>query len=798
MSLKKTILTLPPLFILFSFMQMDTPSLTIQKVADSFEAYMNNLSLQKIYIHTDKEQYFAGEKIWIKAYLLNGITNTPDLQSDHVYVELVNPYEKVSQLKRIRISKGLGAGNFELKDTVPEGVYQIRSYTNWMKNSGPEFFFSRNISIRNAAIQYQITDKEVKANKKKLRNLNKETKKYWFNVFPEGGNLLEGIDNKIAFKAEDSFGKGIRIKGTVYDSKKKVIAKLKTLHNGMGVFNLIAEAEEKYTAQIEFPDGSTKKYIIPEAKKNAIGLAVTNTDNTIHISINSNKTLSNDRSANKFIVVGHVSGKIYYISSINLLDNKHSIDIPITDFPSGIIHFTLINNRLIAVSERLIFTNQRDNIHFEIKKYEKTDSLHFHIVPQVSFETDEIFSGSLAMTIPDHSIDPQMQQNIISELLLNSDLPGYIEEPRYYFESNNDSVSQHADLLMLTHGWKRFLWDDVLSQNPPSALFEKEKGITLLGKITREFLEIPLENVSVILQIRNKYNDEFSTLTDSKGFFYFNQLYYPDTINVKLLARKENGAKNLIISLEKEIPSKVIGLNGNFFLTTTSKLNKKIYRQEKAALAKKEFIRNEEKLDSIFATNIYGTPDFVVWGKDFPPGQSNLLDALHSRVPGLNIVGNDVTIRGRNSILLDSKPLLVIDGVTTSFDVIRSVSVEDVERVDILKGPKSAFYGARGANGVIAIYTKRGTFAKKGELYFSMLGYQTVEQFNAPSSLIKQERIKNNELPMTVYWNPMLEFTVGKALTIVVPKGLITEEVFIVLEGITNRGRVGYTSVSFQ
>ena len=187
---------------------------------------------------------------------------------DQVYVELVNPYRKISQIKRLRVINGMGEGSFDLQDTIPEGIYQLRSYTNWMRNFGPEFYFHRNIRIMNSDRIYQITEKEVHKNKRELHKLKKEEKAYWFGLFPESGNILAGFDNKIAFKAEDQSGKGVHVTGEVHDQRKKAVISFSSVHNGMGSFMLNPQPGESYTVFVKFPDGSEKKYELPEAKQN--------------------------------------------------------------------------------------------------------------------------------------------------------------------------------------------------------------------------------------------------------------------------------------------------------------------------------------------------------------------------------------------------------------------------------------------------------------------------------------------------------------------------------------------------
>ncbi|MBA7519502.1 Vitamin B12 transporter BtuB [subsurface metagenome] len=497
------------------------------------------------------------------------------------------------------------------------------------------------------------------------------------------------------------------------------------------------------------------------------------------------------------IIIGHTRGMIYYASSVNLLDKDTIIEIDNGLFLSGVVHFTLFNNRLQPVAERLHFVNHGDYINFAIQNKFVTDSINLIIQPLNLIEENRTFSGSVSLLLNNSDQFNYLKTNIISELLITSDLPGIIENPAYYIQPANKLVKKHTDLLMLTHGWRRFLWDDVIKGNIQKIKFDVEHGITVEGRITREILEFPIKNASVRLFILDKYNDVFLTYSNKKGSFSFEKLYYYDTLDVKIVGRKSNGGKNLLIHLEETPPDQISEYHGDIFLTTTSKLNKKVYRKLQNELAREEMLQREKELDSIFSTSIYGRPDYVLWSDDIPSGYSNLLDAMQGRIPGVRIVGDNVTIRGVSTILGSTEPLLVLDGVPTAFQTIKSIPVEDVDRIEVLKGPSAAIYGSRGANGVIAVYTKRGSFMKKGEISFSMLGYHLTERFYSPTETSLNNRIQKNQLPVTIYWNPDLVLHNGITI-ITVPVKETNLIKTIVIEGTDQNGKLGYAFLTLE
>jgi TonB-dependent SusC/RagA subfamily outer membrane receptor len=783
--------------LLIAFMKEDSDILNIKKILIALDSYIRSVSGEKLYLQTDKSLYFAGERIWFKAYLVDAVDHKPGVFNNPVYVELINPHLKKVQIIRLRINKGIGTGSFLLIDTVPEGIYQIRAYTNWMKNSAPEYFFHKNLEIRNQVYECLITSKEARSNRKKVRKNDKQNDSYQIGIFPEGGQLLYGVNSKIAFKVTNGMGNGLVVQGEITDNKKNVVAKIETIHDGMGVFVLKPLIDHKYTANINFPDGSERRFPLPSAMENAVALGLRRAKNQLILTINSNKTPSDDHSANDFIIIGHVRGKAYFTASQNILDNNSDIIVEDKVFPSGVVQFTLFNNRLLPVSERLCFINHSDFLEYEILGEIRGDSARIACSPRNLSAIAVKFTGSMAVTIIDTKNQNLDSENILSDLLLTSDLPGKINDPLQYF-SNTPEAKEYAELLMLTHGWKRFNWQDVIENNSPAVRFDKETGISVYGKITSEIFKFPVSDAIVNMYILNEYNDEYTTTTDSKGNFFFRDMDYSDTINVRIAAKKTSGSKNILIQLDESPSEKIRNQSDDYYLTTISKINKKSYRQEQSRISREEIKIRQKELDSIYSKSLHGTPDYVIWNDDIPDGSKNALDAIRSRVPGVSVSGDKVVIRGPGKIMGSNDPLLLIDDVPVSYENLYTVPVEDIERIEILKGPSTSIYGSRGGNGVIAIYTKHGSFMKHGEISFSILGYHITERFYAPNKKQLATRIDKQKLPLTVLWSPLINTQSNESFIISVPLvSLPRQRLQAILEGITEEGRIVYGRAIF-
>src|ERR1035437_6511578 len=130
----------------FSFInaQIDDQSILLPDFKKNGE-----VPFEKVYLHLDRPYYSAGEDIWIKAYLVNAVTNELSDSSNNLNVELFSPGSKIIKRLILRLDNGVGAGDFHLGDSIVSGNYLIRAYTNWMRNFGDIFFFKQEIVVEN-------------------------------------------------------------------------------------------------------------------------------------------------------------------------------------------------------------------------------------------------------------------------------------------------------------------------------------------------------------------------------------------------------------------------------------------------------------------------------------------------------------------------------------------------------------------------------------------------------------------------------------------------------------------------
>jgi len=742
----------------------------------------------------DKNAYKAGEMLWVKAYLLNGLNHLPDTLSTNLYVELISPFETRVEIKRFQMFQGFGIGEFQLSDTLPEGLYQIRAYTNWMQNFDEAFYFNRNFPLTNPGYVKLISPKQTQINQKELENRQKKADDIDLQFMPEKEVLMNDLLSTVAFKAINQLGKGVDLKGSIVDENGTEITPFETFYRGMGRFMLSPKRDKKYFAVVKSGNNNLR-VPLPQSMESGLVMHVENYVKVLKVTLQANRPPTNDRSANEVILVGQIGGKIYYHHTLVLENNASELSIDKAYFPSGIMQLTAFSSRGMPLAERLVYNNRLD--YMKIKMTAMDTSVAEGTRIRLDFTaTDQsnkpvTANISLSVTREKSSIPAVNNDNIISHLLLTSDIKGFIEEPYEYFIDNSPFRQQALDNLMLTNGWRRFDWAEILAGEYPEIKYHEERGIAIYGQITHDFFNIPLKNCKVQLSVLSSYNDVFTQNTNDRGYFLFENLVYYDTVSVKIEAWRQTGRRNLLIVLPAEKLNEINKFQGEYSLVTESERDQKAYRIEryeetKLALEEEEKRQKEENNNKL--TDIYSEPDFVLPSSEFPKGSRDVLDVMRGRIPGVNIYGDQIIIRGPNTLTGSNQPLFLIDGVPTrDVDAIKTIPVDEIDRIEVLKGPSSAIYGMRGANGVIAIYTKRGQFMKRGVVEFDMLGYSTPRNFYQPKYLPENEPESN----YTLYWQPMIITGSNGTASLLIDKPDIKGDYRFTIEGVSYLGHVG-------
>ena len=335
--------------------------------------------------------------------------------------------------------------------------------------------------------------------------------------FPEGGDIISGLQENIAFRALNEFNKPADIEGIVKDTDGKEVAKFSSFHMGMGAFSFKPVAGEKYIAVITKPEGIKKEYELPEALAKGYALSADNSVNT-EITLNIESTESDELS-----IIGQVRGKIYYATAINVKPGQNKLVIPISNFPIGVAQFTLFDGKGIARAERLTFVNKNKQLHIDVRtdkdKYLPRENVKMTV--SVVDDNGVPMPGNFSMSVVNDqllSFADDRSGNVLSKMLLEYDIKDKVEEPSFYFDKTEKNADKALDYLLMTSGWRRFDWAKIINDVAPLLAYQPQRAI-VSGQVMDAATGRPIANVDIKLASNGN-----TFKTDDQGKFIFNKI----------------------------------------------------------------------------------------------------------------------------------------------------------------------------------------------------------------------------------------------------------------------------------
>jgi TonB-dependent SusC/RagA subfamily outer membrane receptor len=463
-----------------SFRYSDDPR--IVRIIKQIETLTKRNNFQKVYLKTDKDKYLSGETIWMKAHLIDALNMLPDVNSNEIYVDLLGKNHTVYESVILQNKNGVATGDIFLTDSLPDGYYQIVAYSNWMKNFDEAFYFSKTIQIVNPNYGKYLTQSALSKIKQVNKDMLSAEKEKTVQFFPEGGTLVAGISCRVAFKSINKLGMGVNVKGDVFDNTDKKLTSFDSKHLGMGTFSFTPEPGKKYYAKAVFDDNTSKKLDLPLVEpKGYVLMANTLAGDQVRLNIQSNAGNAMDDLSHDFFVVGQARGEVRYISKVVYKGKPVNITIPKKHFPAGIAQITIFDNSGNAACERLIFIHPK-----EIARRTTIDVLKSNegsdIVYTIRLKDTEgkPVAGNVALSVSEN-VDIRgykiWNENIITNLLLTSDLKGKVENVTDYFSETNQEAAMNIDLVMMVNGWRRFVWKEILAGQFPVLLYAPSEGV---------------------------------------------------------------------------------------------------------------------------------------------------------------------------------------------------------------------------------------------------------------------------------------------------------------------------------
>ena len=597
--------------------------------------------------------------------------------------------------------------------------------------------------------------------------------------FPEGGNLLTEVKSKVAFKAIKADGLGVDIKGTVVDNTGKNVLDFVSQHLGMGVLEFTPEANKTYKAQIKFPDGSETTYPLPEPQTEGISLFVKNTDpDNVTVKLISNKTFIDNNRNKAFYIVGQSAGIICYAAQAIIQSGSYSAIIPKSKFPTGILQFTLFSSEGYVYSERIVFINRNDQLKLTLSTDKPIYNRRQKVKMTISAKNEAIAAVSnLSVAVIDETkvpFDENSETTILSSLLLSSDIKGYIEKPNYYFRDTSAAKRANLDVLMLTQGFRKFNYDNILMDKYPAVSFLAEQGIKISGTL-RMNNGMPVNRGSVSLQIPDKSITVTAT-ANSEGRFTFDGLVFPDSSKIILSARNNTNAKNMTLSVDGvnfpivttnvNAPDEILNIDSVLapYLLNSKRQYARILNEVVVKATK--IVKKVSHSDYPSLAGLSAVADHQIDGEKFK-GCNNLLSCLQTMAMGVTYNEGYFYITRDYNAGTRVPAQIFLSGQPVDVNVLSGINPMDVESVEIfLKDELGTINKMYQTNGVIAINLKKiekhkisfadlqNLIPKNNVVTFTPLGYSKVRQFYSPKYETTLSKTQGIDLRTTIYWNP--------------------------------------------
>lgn len=599
--------------------------------------------------------------------------------------------------------------------------------------------------------------------------------------FPEGGDLIEGINGKVAFKAIREDGLGISVKGDIVDDSGKSMAVLQSQHQGMGVFSFMPEKGKSYKANLQFSNGIKSTVSLPVVKSSGIILSAdASRKENLVLKVISNPAFHTANQGKNFYIVARSKGVICYAAQTILSSESFAANIPLSKFPGGIVELTLFSANGEPLTERLVFVNPAAPVSLSVSTDKKVYAARQPVKMAVEAKVQNVpVEGNFSITVINESKVPfneDQETTILTSFLLSSELRGYIEKPNYYFNHLNEKRLADLDLLMLTQGYRKFSYKDILADRKPVINFLPEQGTSYSGML-RSSNGLPVSRGTLKMVVpKSRFFAE--TITNAKGEFKFENVIIPDSAEVTISARSAAAGRNMMISLNgsafpainKNVNAPDEILNLDSILSPYLQNSKKQYKLSSQLLQevviKSTVLRKSSHQDYPALAGLSMQADHVIDASRLQ-GCSVLLNCLKGTLSGLTFVDDNFYVTRVYNSGLKVPVQIFFNGMAVDVSYLSGILPSEVESIEVfLKDELGLVNRTYNTNGVLVINSRKTSkkpvtaeqlkllFPPDNVLTFNPLGYLKVREFYTPKYNSGATRTAGNDLRTTVYWNP--------------------------------------------
>lgn len=747
---------------------------TLNERVKNLESFTENYAEEKVYLHLERTAYYPSETIWFKAYLVAGALLEPSPLSKILYVDLVDGRGDVQLSQKYVIENSQAHGSIQVPLGAEKGKYVVRAYTRYQLTQDPEIIFEKPIQI--------VHSKEL------VSTYERQEDDLLIDFFPEGGTLVAGVENVIAFKATDSNGNEREAEGVIVDGQGAEVLRFATSHNGMGKFSLMTESDKNYYALI----GEKKLPLADQYSEVGLSLVRENADQV-------RVTLKNRIIDNSLALIVHSRGYTSYVSKIKMNSKTSDIYLDAKYFKPGISVVTITDSEFNPIAERLYFNsdNAFANVQMDLRRLDTQVKSKVEVEISATNPDGSPAQGTFSLFAYDNSQVEvsNASDDISSYFLMSSELKGKISTPKALMGDE-----EALDLVMLTNGWRRYSWSD-----KSSSFHEPQDEIAdvfhLKGVLKREFSKKGFKNNYVSL-LNFSSNDPLVAqgVTNDQGYFELNEIHYSASDSIYLRAERIRKGYKFVLddnSLVTSTPPKdVLSYYSNDEVVESRAIKSSLYVP---------FYEGGKfrRLDDIQVTakKVRRNPTIERFGRGT---YSKTFDSnsIHGRNPITllaSIPGVHMTLRNGNPSLSlrGFTPQVYVDGFPSGVGLITLMDPTHLESVEVYVGPEASRFIKSQA--VIGFTTKMPDVnyeESRRALSVSEFGFNKPVEFYSPSYDMPSSN--EQDLRAILHWEPMIETDENGKATVTFWNSSLPSEVVIDLQGFIKNGLTGSTSLSYQ
>jgi hypothetical protein len=770
-------------------------SIKAQKIDAALATYADKYAQERMYLHYDKVAYYGGETVWFKAYLMQDIF--PAGESKTLYVDWVDENGNVLYHTVAPIVQGTANGQFDIPLDYGGNALHVKAYTKWMLNFDSSFLYSKSIPV-------------LAKNKKATV---KEAPVTTLQFFAEGGDAVAGVLSKFAFKATDQWGMPQKVKGIIQDNAGEFVDSFRTVHDGMGTLLLLPKEKASYVAKWRDEKGSSFSTPLPSIKESGASLQVFVAGNKRPFLISRSSEVPPN--LKQLHLVGTMHEQIVFKANIALATVTAARGtIPTDQLPSGILTITLFDDQWNAIAERITFINNGEYT-FKPELLVQQWGMKKRTRNEIQINLPDSIDSDLSIAITDAGIVKDTSENIITGLLLTSEIKGRVYRPSYYFKNNSDTLSSQLDLVMLTNGWRRFKWEEVTQGKFPKISYPKDTAyLALSGKVYgMQPGAADAATIALILKNKDSAGQMLFQAIEPDGTFTNPDFIFFDTLHVYYQVQKAKGAKAPDVRfMGNRLPALNYSRNKSALINRTLPDTAGAYRhlvlsQEEARI--QELLRGKmlqnvtvtanrkstlQQMEEKYTGGLFRGGDGYQFDLINDPSafaRGNVFEYLQGRVAGLQITasGADVNLNWRGG-----SPQVFLDEMPVDVSMITNIPMSEIAYVKVMRPPFVGAVGG-GSSGAISVYTRKGGDVQstpgKGLNNNTITGYTPYKQFYSPNYSTFDARNEQADMRTTLYWNPGVQTSPKKSsVTVSFFNNDVSKSFRVIIEGMTKGGQL--------